>query len=136
MPDLKHWSARELEKLRKDVDHMFDEFCQEMGLPPVGRKSEELTLAEEGDKLVFTAHLPGYDPKDIELMVMDTGLILRGKRRQATGVSIATETLERRLSFPCRVMTRAAKATFQNEVLIVELPRCEACACRKITFDS
>jgi len=79
----------------------------------------------------ITAEVPGMSDKDIELLVDDGVLTLRGEKKSETedkdrGYSERFYgRFERRIALPSGVDQKAAKADFKEGLLTITLPRTE-----------
>ena len=117
--------------LRNEMDRLFDEFFQSplggFGRGPAGRPSVEVT--ERDDEIRVTAEVPGMSEKDVELLLEDGVLTLRGERRsenedQDRGWSERWYgRFERRIPLPAGVDEGKARADFRDGVLTITLPR-------------
>ena len=85
--------------------------------------------AEADGALRVSAELPGLDEKDVELLIADGVLTLKGEKRAETtdkdrGYSERSYgRFERSIALPVPVEEDKAEATFRNGVLTVTLPR-------------
>jgi len=97
--------------------------------PDVDAAREPLVdLHDEGERFVVTAELPGVDDKDIEVLVADGNLTLRGEKRceyQDSHRQLSERyygRFERRIALPDGIDKNKVKASFRNGVLNVSLP--------------
>jgi HSP20 family protein len=117
---------REMNRLFDDVFNNFDNTPSLLGRMPAWPSVEVV----QSDKDVrISAELPGLDEKDVEVLVDDDVLTIRGEKRSET------EDQERRFSeryygrfervipLPFAVEEDKAEASFNNGVLTVTLPR-------------
>ena len=123
---------REMNRLFDDVFNRFD-----TGLPSAfgrmpgwsGRSWPSLEVTASDHEVRVSAELPGMEEKDIELLVDEDVLTVRGEKKAET------EDKERRFSerfygrfervvpLPFAVEEDKAEASFQNGVLTVTLPK-------------
>lgn len=94
-----------------------------------------IDLYEEGDKLVVDAELPGFEPKDVEVVLVDEyTLRISGrqkvkktessKKRKYYIQEKVEKAFSRTISLPAEVDTKAKiTAEFENGVLKIELPK-------------
>ena len=83
-----------------------------------------------GNQIVLRAELPGVDPKDLDMSVVDNHLILRGEKRhehqEGDSESFIREIsygrFERSFALPRGVKPEQVNARFENGVLEVTLP--------------
>jgi HSP20 family protein len=138
MAELVRWEPRrEMTSLRDAMDRLFeDAFIQPGWFAPAWGAAEMLPVDvyETDDQLVVKATVPGVKPEEIEVTVTGDLLIIKGEYKQE-GKSEKPNYLrqERRFGSFCRqvglpagVSTEKAKATFENGVLTLEMPKAEA----------
>lgn len=131
--------------LRRDVDRLFDDvFRGSMPSLGFGRSSiswPSLEVTETDREIRVTAEVPGMSDKDIELLVEDGVLTLRGEKKSETedqerGYSERFYgRFERRIPLPSGVDDKAAKAEFRDGLLTVTLPISEAERGRRIPIN-
>ncbi|WP_027366492.1 Hsp20/alpha crystallin family protein [Desulfocurvibacter africanus] len=131
MPDLTLWTAREILRMKRDLDTLFSSLCEDFGTCglPDALAGPSIDIVQEEDALVISAELPGVNPQDLRVAVQDDRLLLAHEQRSVMGESGAT--IESRSHFshtirlPCRVDADKADAIFENQTLTITLPRCE-----------
>src|SRR5215210_8369161 len=118
--------------LHREMNRLFDDVFTNFGAPSVlGRMpawpSVEVVASDKDVRI--SAELPGLDEKDVEVLVDDNALTIRGEKRSET------EDQERRFSeryygrfervipLPFAVEKDRAEASFNNGVLTVTLPK-------------
>ncbi len=75
--------------LRSEMDRLFDTFLREpfgdVDWPFVGqgRWSPTVDIAETDDQVTVRAEVPGIDPKDLEVSVSGSQLVLSGEKRES-----------------------------------------------------
>ena len=146
MVTLVKWHKRELDNIRKEMDHVFNRCFQ--GLPGVGMRPGEwapcLDLLESRDELVVRAELPGINPQELEITVHEGNLILRGERKIPTEEkNINYHRREREsgyfrrvLSLPAPVNPDKVEASYKDGILIVKLAKPEEIKPRQIKVKS
>ena len=136
MRELIIWKQQEINKLRKDMDQLFRRFRKEFGIPRSLMEAAEsfsMDLSETENTLTVKTKLPGLKPDDIEISVTEDTLTLKGQTGEGTietgegyrRVEKRSRTFSRTISLPCRVLTDDVKATFENDVLQIDLSKCE-----------
>jgi len=146
MSELTLWKKQELDKLRKDLDLLFRRFRRGFGVPrslleAVESFSTEFSETEE--MLFLSTDLPGIKPEDIEISVTEDTLNLKAEMRED---SIDTEenfqriekrsrSFSRSISLPCRIIAEEVKATYKDEILKIELPKCKPKKARGVIVD-
>jgi HSP20 family protein len=97
-------------------------------------------LAQTDDEYIVTADLPGMSKKDIDLTVENNILTLSGERsfeRKEDGprfdrIERAYGKFSRTFHLPTNVDVNAVKATFEEGVLTVTIPKAEEAKSRQI----
>jgi len=136
MSELTLWKKQELDKLRKDMDLLFRRFRRGFGVPRTlleAAESFSTEFSETEEMLVLSTDLPGIKPEDIEISVTEDTLNLKAETRED---SVNTEenfqriekrscSFSRSISLPCRIIAEEVKATYKDEILKIELPKCK-----------
>ncbi len=118
--------------LHREMNRLFDDTFR--GLPAFGRFSSEggwpsLEVSETDKEVRVTAEVPGMEQKDIELVLDDGVLILKGEKRSETEDKERQFServygrFERRIPLAAEIAEDQVKATFKNGVLTVTLPK-------------
>ena len=157
MPGLIIWKNQEFDKLRKEMDRMFDRLMT--GRSPAswmrpGRwelpfrlnmptELPNVDLIDRGNEFLLRAEIPGVEKGDLDVSLTDSTVILRGKVTREeekkednyyfceTGHGEFTRTI----ALPAEVDGSKAKATYKNGVIELLLPKSEAAKPRKIKID-
>lgn len=133
--------AREMERL---MGSMTEEMQRRL---PVGRESgfrEPLVdINETGEEVIVTAELPGVSKENIELSLVDNALEIKTSQKEE--VSFEKEGYRRRerramnfyrvIELPCGVDSSKVKASFNNGVLEVRMPKIEKAKKHSIRID-
>ncbi|SDA30998.1 HSP20 family protein [Methylobacterium sp. UNC378MF] len=119
--------------LHREMNRLFDDvFSGFGGVPSLASRSfgwPHVELVEADGALRVSAELPGLDEKDVELLIADGVLTLKGEKRAETADKACGYSersygrFERSIALPVPVMEDKAEATFRNGVLTVTLPR-------------
>jgi HSP20 family protein len=146
MVDLVTWDPyREFRTLAERFNRAFS------GVP--ARRDEEMSLgawlppvdiAEDNDRLVLTAELPGFEKDQIEVQLEGGVLTLRGERkfqdekegRNYYRVERSYGQFVRSFTLPNNVDREGVKATFANGVLEIALPKREEAKPRQIAISA
>lgn len=118
---------------RREVDRLFDDLFRG-SLPSLGFGRSlsawpNVELVETDREIRVTAEVPGMSEKDVELLVEDGVLTIRGEKKSETedkerGYSERYYgRFERRIALPSNVDEHGANATFRDGVLTVTLPK-------------
>ena len=146
MSELVLWKKQELDKLRKDLDLLFRRFRRGFGVPRSlleAAESFSTDLSETEDMLVLNTDLPGIKPEDIEISVTDDTLNLKAETRQDSvdqkedfqRIEKRYRSFSRSISLPCRIIAEEVKATYKDNILRIELPKCKPKKARGVIVD-
>lgn len=126
MPDLKLWSQTELEKLKRNVDRLFDDLCRDFDLPSMHHQVVgDLKFFEKGGELVATMKIEGMDPDDLMVTVQEHRLLIAGEAEVREGPCSERRMFQREVRLPCKVDPEDVKAVFDDGMLEISLPRCK-----------
>ncbi|PTQ12710.1 hypothetical protein CLG96_00670 [Sphingomonas oleivorans] len=127
---------REMNRLFNDAFRGFDPFRgfdMPALMPALGQRMgggwPMVETSQTDNEVRITAELPGMREKDVEILVEDGVLTLRGERKSETedkdrGYSERYYgRFERRIGLPAGVQEDQARATFEDGVLTITLPR-------------
>ncbi|MHC5008323.1 MAG: Hsp20/alpha crystallin family protein [Planctomycetota bacterium] len=131
--------------LAREMDRLFDSMVstQPFGFVPRSRGpwiSPAINLWEHDDHLHAEAELPGFKMDDVEVLVTDDQLTLRGARHVPVpeeGRPLRREraivSFERTIDLPVSIDTERVEAKLTHGVLLITLPKAEASRPRKIS---
>lgn len=136
---LTRWSPfGDLTRLRDEMDRMFERFIEPAGMLPAGfgAWSPNVDVYDRENMLVVEAELPGVNKENVDVLVEDHTLTLRGEMKQEKEKK--EEGFYRRerrygqfmrsIPLPVDVKTDEAKASFHDGILEVCLPKAEEAA--------
>lgn len=117
--------------LHREVNRLFDDLWNGFGFG--GEMSRpgwpSIDLVESDDSYVLTAELPGVEEKDVEVLLSDRVLTLRGEKksphadeRRRFGERYYGR-FERQMELPVEIEQDKVAAAFRNGVLTVTLPK-------------
>ena len=120
--------------LYRDVNRLFDDAFRSFGAPASGPQGWTASWpsieVKDGDaELRVTAEVPGLRPDEVEILLADNALTLRGEKREETEDKERRFTerfygrFERRIPLPYEVEADKVSADFENGVLTVVLPK-------------
>ena len=127
----------ELVSLRQAMDRLFEDSFIRPGRWVAGNGSEmgmlPLDVQMTPDELVVTAQLPGVKPDDLTVTVENGTLTIAGEtrteeRREESSYlvqEIRRGSVSRTISLPDGLEPEKAKATFEQGVLTLRIPRAE-----------
>jgi HSP20 family protein len=146
MTELSIWQKEELDKLRKDLDSRFSRFRRGFGVPRALMERTEMFrtfLSETEDHLVLKTELPGVQAENIQLSVTDDRLNIKvessddsvGQGANFHNIVKTTRSFSKSIVLPCRIVVEDVKATYQGNILKIELPKCRPKEARGITIE-
>lgn len=120
--------------LHREMNRLFDDVFRAFDAPFGGMSSwhsawPKVEISETDKELRILAEVPGMDEKDIDLLLEDGMLILRGEKKEDfedKGRQFSERfygRFERRLPLPYEVQEDKAEADFKNGLLTVTLPK-------------
>ncbi len=139
-------SSRELDALQGEVNRLFSSFFDTPtsrggnGSPARRRWVPAMDLVETEDAFVLKADLPGMIESDVNVELENDVLTIAGERRAEHEerhegyyrLERATGAFARSLSLPEGIDPEAVKATFDNGVLTVRIPKPAQAKPRKV----
>ncbi len=118
--------------LHREMIRLFDDMVSRFDVPSVfgrGMAWPSVEVIPSDTEVKVTAELPGMDEKDVEVLVDEDVLTLRGEKKAETedrerGFSERVYgRFERVIALPFAVEEDKAEASFKNGVLTVTLPK-------------
>ena len=130
----------------RDLDEMFSHFLGDWEQGRIPRHATpavydpQITSYVDGNSLCIRADLPGVDPQEVELLVEDNQLTLKGERKaeqeQQNGNRLAQEVqygaFARTFTLPEGVTAEGLQACYHNGVLEVTVPLPAAKLAKKV----
>jgi HSP20 family protein len=133
------------ERMRREMDELFgDVFERRMSPRRRGGFSPAVDVYYTGDppRAVVRADLAGIEPSEIELEIRGRELILAGRRTPGEDEERVYQQLEiehgpfrRSVPLGADVNADAAKAVYEDGMLIVELPVLESATARSVPIE-
>jgi HSP20 family protein len=118
--------------LHDQIDRVFDEFTRGFGLPAFGERTlgwPSVDVKEDEKRFCVEAELPGLDKDDVEVLLTDNVLTLRGEKRVEQDDSKRHYSeryfgqFERRIPLSAEVEADKIEASFKNGVLKLQIPK-------------
>jgi len=135
MSELIVWRKQEIDRLRRDIDHLFKRFRREFGVPRFLVETTEfflLDLSETERTIILRAEMTGITPEDMHVSVTDESLTIHGEKREDTlekgenyeRTTRKSQSFSKTIALPCRIKPEEAKASFKDGLLEIILPKC------------
>jgi HSP20 family protein len=119
--------------LHREMNRLFDDVLRGFDLPAMGQRTAAgwpmVEATETDNEVRVCAELPGMQDKDVEVLLEDGVLTLRGERKSETDDKDRGYSeryygrFERRIGLPTAVQEDQVSATFKDGVLTVTLPK-------------
>lgn len=123
------------DSLRREMERMFEDFSHDLGWrsPMISDRvlAPRIDVSETDSELKVEADLPGVDEKDVEVVLEDGRLILRGEKKREKEEKEQDYYLHERsygsfarsIPLPFEADPDQVKATFSKGVLTVTVPK-------------
>mgnify|MGYP001170870697 CR=1 FL=1 len=136
MPGLIVWKNQEINKLRRDMERLFDRLWDEFPMPRFPQTTREIPfidISETVDTLIIRAEVPGIIPEDLDISMTEDILAIKGTMEQdAVHEGENYHRTERRygsfsrtLQLPCRIKTDDVRADYQKGIITIIMPKCK-----------
>src|SRR5687767_8348718 len=134
MATLVRWDPSvEVDSLQSEMNRLFDGFFGNRTTGNGRRWVPAMDLAETEEELILSADLPGMSEDDISIEIKDGTLTLAGERKDAREtegrgyhrVERSFGRFSRTLTMPRGVDAESVRASFENGVLEVHIPKPE-----------
>jgi len=130
----------EMERLRREMNNLFSNYE-----PVSGATTYPLmNVYDDKDNILVTAELPGLTKDQVNITFTDGVLTLSGKQQplaKAKGMAIFRQErsegdFEKTLRVPVKIKQDAIKASFNNGILMVALPKAEEVKPKTIAIEA
>jgi len=134
----------DVDKTLEEIDRMFGTAGLPLGLRSVPRGTfPAVNLYDQGNTVVLTAEIPGVKTEDLDLMVLNDSVTLKGQRTdevkendQFHRKERPTGSFTRTLSLQNPVDPDSVKAEYRNGILKVTMEKSEEVKAKKIEIKS
>jgi HSP20 family protein len=126
--------------LQREMNRVFDDFFRGWDATPArfagdrfGFFQPSIDVKQSDKEIIVKAELPGLDEKDIEVLLTDDALTIRGEKREEKGEKGKTYyhmertygSFNRLIPLPVGVDQKKVQAQFKNGVLSITLQKTE-----------
>ncbi len=142
MTNLIRWGPlREMMTLRQAMDRLFeDSFVRPVGLSSVSAADVAIDLKETDTDVVIKAELPGVEPDEVDVSIMEGVLVIKGEHKEEKEEKEASYysrelrygLFSRSINLPAAINAEKAEAVFENGILTLTLPKTEEAKPRQI----
>lgn len=121
--------------LRRDMERMFEDFSRDVGWGPPATTGmatpPRIDVSETDTELKIEAEMPGVDEKDVEVVLSDGRLTIKGEKKQEKEekkkdyhlIERSYGSFARSIGLPFEADPGQVKATFGKGVLTVTVPK-------------
>ncbi|MFQ5687569.1 MAG: Hsp20/alpha crystallin family protein [Candidatus Scalindua sp.] len=121
--------------MNRMLENFWDKNFSGMGWSP------DVDIAETDKDIIIKAEIPGVDPKDIDISIMDNTLTIKGEKKEEKEdkgksyhrVERSYGSFTRRIPLPAHVKTDEVEAKDHHGILEITLPKMEKAKAKKIT---
>jgi HSP20 family protein len=141
MSELIPWRG-EIERLRNEMDRLYDRFFDWRPLRRIGEAGEwpSVDVSETEKEILVKADVPGMEAKDIHVSIDGNVLTLQGERKQEKEqkgknfhrVERSYGSFSRSINLPAVVAPQKAKASYKRGILKITLPKTQKGSAKKI----
>ena len=133
----------ELKRMQDRIERFLGEMERRRGIFPGEFMDFPVDVIDEGDKIRIIAELPGFKKEDIEVNIENSYLVIKGERKEEKEEKgrgyIKQERrfgeMSRRVSIPHDIKMDEIKATYNNGVLEITIPKAEPSKRKTIKID-
>lgn len=139
----------------EEMEEWFDDFFRRPGFGPpwlprlrfseMGEASPAVDIFEEGNDVVVKAEIPGLKKEDLDVNISEDTITISGEKKSEEKVERkdfyrlerSVGSFTRKLRIPVETQTDKAKASFEDGILEVRIPKTEAAKekVKKITIE-
>jgi len=132
-------------KTLEEMDRVLGRMGRPLGLRSVPRGTfPAINIYQQDDAVVLTAEVPGVQPEDLDLTVLNDSVTLTGRRKEAELPEDSrfyprerpAGEFSRTVALPDTVDPNSVKAEYCNGILRVQMAKAESAKVRKIAIKS
>lgn len=126
---------REIDRIRREMDRLWDSFFERRParVEEVSEWFPSLDVSETATDYIVKVEVPGIDPKDIDISLMNNLLTIKGEKKQEKEekdenyhlIERSYGSFTRSIRLPSQVQSDKINATYKNGVLRITLPKTE-----------
>lgn len=141
MTKVVRWTPMNPVNLMNEFDRLFERPFTRTSSPAW---NVALDVAEKDDNYVIKATVPGISPDDMDIVLEDDVLTLKGEIKSDEEIEEAQYhvrerrygSFSRSIRFPTAVNSEAVEATYTNGILTLTVPKAEAVKPKRITINA
>lgn len=128
------WKNQEINKLRREMDHLLDRLEVDFCMPLSLKSSKEIPvfdLFETEENLIIRAEAPDISPKNLDISITNDTLTIKGKVEQKILINNLNyhkmkkkySSFSRTIQLPCHVVIDKIEATCEKGFLKIVMPK-------------
>lgn len=128
------WKNQEMDKLRRDMDRLFERCWSNFGIDSMFSEcagDPQVEIIDRGEFLEVSGRLEGFGAEGLDISVAGKRLVIRavreggvvGEKGGLRYMRSRSSYFSRVLRLPCLVDADGASASFKNGVLFITLPK-------------
>jgi HSP20 family protein len=133
---------RPFSALQHEMNRIFDDFFRDWDEPPFGASASRfgifqpsIDVKESDTEIVVYAELPGLEEKDIEVLLTDDALTVKGEKKEEKGKTYyhmerSYGSFHRVIPLPGGIDQKNVQAQFKNGVLSITLQKADQAKAR------
>ncbi|MCD6393860.1 MAG: Hsp20/alpha crystallin family protein [Planctomycetes bacterium] len=136
VPVKRHEATEPFGALERRASRFFEDFFRDFAIEPFaglrdlgGEFVPSLNVSETEDEIVVSAELPGLDENDVEVLLSDGRLAIKGEKKQEEEIKDHDRyrmersygSFERMIELPCEVDEEKSSAEFAKGILTIKL---------------
>ncbi len=142
--DVSHTPAHPVTDLREQFDQLWERMASDFGSlsrwEQPGWLSPRVDFADENDRYVLRAEVPGFEPQELDVKLSGNVLTIRAERgeeqRQGNGGFHRYGSFSESFTLPQGIQEDQVEAQYHSGVLEVQLPKAADAAARRIEVRS
>jgi len=131
--------------LREEMDRVFEEFFGKAGFPSLRETGwlPAVDVRETRKDVVVTIDIPAIDPKEVTISIIDDKLTVKGERKREEELKEEDYyraeriygSFQRTIQLPSEVIGDKAKATYNDGVLKIIVPKSQKALPKEIKIN-
>jgi len=134
MSELILWTTKEMNRLRRDVDHLLERLwvCFAGGVELPGEmKGPYFEIIDQGNSLAVIAEIPGASPEDVDIWVKNDMLYIECRKRSVIEeigifqrrVRETFSTIKKTIRLPSKISAEGVTADYADGVFRIVMPK-------------
>lgn len=144
MKDITRWDPfKEMRRLWDEVDRLFEDFLSGSRRREIASWVPAVDVEETENEIIVKAEVPGLKKEDIKVSLTEDNLVISGERKEEKEEKaknyhrkeIFVGKFYRSIPLPVEVQPDKAKATYENGILKIILPKSEKAKPKEIEIE-